>query len=108
MRAPPAVLVHVLSNIDEVGEIRESADHFERLADRQDVEKRVELALHGRRIRGPRTTKADGRLPDRLDAIESRRARLRAQHVAEQAPKQTRVLLERQILVCTGVHPASI
>src|SRR5438094_653903 len=54
--------------------------------------------------RRKRAAKSDRHLADRLDARESAFARLSAQHVAEDAAQQTRILLERQILVDGGVH----
>ena len=104
MRAPAPVLVHVFGDVGQMREIAERADDFERLRDRQLVEQAGELVLDRRRVVRRCAAQTDRRLPDRLDAGIAALARLGAQHVAEEASQQSRIFLERQILVGDGVH----
>ena len=55
VRAPAAVLVHVLGEVREMREVAERAHDVQRLADRQLVQQCRELGLHRRRcVAGPR------------------------------------------------------
>jgi hypothetical protein len=104
VRAAAPVLVHVLGDVREVREIAEGAHHMQRVDDTQRIQQRGELGPGCRSLVGTGAAKADGGLPDRLDASESGLAGLGAQHVAQHTAQQARVFLERQVLVDRGVH----
>jgi hypothetical protein len=103
-RMDPAapILVDVLSDVDEVREVAEGADDIERLRDGEVVEQGDELPAHRRRVVVDRAPKPHRGLADGLDACVACLARLRAQHVAEEAAQEPRVLAERQVLVGFG------
>ena len=85
-------------------EVAEAADHVQRLDDRQLVQQGRELGRHRRRVVAGGAAEADRRLADRLDAREAGLAGAGAQHVAQQAAEETRVLAQREILVVGGHH----
>ena len=91
------VLMHVLRDVREVREIRERAHDVQRLFHAQVRQHRVERAM-----RRPLAVKTHGLLPNRLNLVERRLATLRANHVAEQSPQQSRVGLERRVFVFNG------
>ena len=99
VRAPPAVLVHVLGEVRKMREVAERAHDVQRLADRQFVQQCRELRLHLRRCVLVRAAEADRRLADGFDPQKSGFTRLLAQHVAQHAPEQPRVVAQRKILV---------
>ncbi len=99
VRAPAAVAMHVLGDVRQMREIAERPDHLQRLADRQRVQQRGKRVAQPVGLGAARAAKADRRLADRHDRVESTRPERRAQHVAEHAAKEPRVLPERQILV---------
>ncbi len=102
--APPPVLVDVFGDIGQMREIAERANDVERLCDRQLIQQTGELVLDRRRVVGRGTAQTDCGLPDRFDARIAALSRLRAQHIAKQTSQQTRVLLERQVLVDGRIH----
>ena len=106
--AAPPILMHVLGEVRQVREVAERTDDVERLRDREPVEQPRERGLRAAGIGGVRSPEPDRRLPDRLDPFECRIAGLRAQHVAQQASQETRVLAQRQVLVVQGVHRAVV
>jgi len=81
VRAPAAVLVLVLGDIQEMREEAEGAHHVHRLVEIERVQELVEL-----RRAGVFAPEGDGGLADPLDAIECFLTRLRANHLAEQPP----------------------
>ena len=91
------VLMYVLRDVREVREIRERTHDVQRLFHAQIRQHRVK-----RTMRRPFAMKAHGLLPNRLDLVERRLAPLRANHVAEQSPEQSRVGLERRVFVFNG------
>ena len=103
VRAPAAILVHVLGEVREVREVAERAHHVQRLTDRQPVEQRRELGFHLRRCVRARAAEADRRLAYRFDPQEALVTRLLAQHVAQQPPEEPRVVAQRKILVRRGI-----
>ena len=107
VRAAPPVLVDVLGDVREVREVAERANHVERLRDRQRIEQRGEFGPHTVGVGARGAAKADGGAADRLDPVEAVLPGLVAQHVAEHPAQQPRVVLQRLVLVGSGVHGRS-
>jgi hypothetical protein len=100
-RAMPPDVVPVFGDVGEQREITEGADHGDRLGRRQPIEEcRQPLA----RLDVLEAPARHRELPDRLDAVESRRPLVGPQRVAEDAPEEADVLAELGVLGGGGVR----
>jgi hypothetical protein len=99
VRVAAAVLLHILGDVEQMGEIAERPDHVQRLFDRQ----RVELCVEPRLLRFA-LAEAHRRLADRLDSLPCCGSDPLLDYVAEQPPQQPSVLAERLLLVNARLH----
>ena len=106
MRMPAAVLLRVLGDVEQVRKIAERAHHLQGLLDVERVQQCVQFRP-GRRgafgigLGAPERHRG---LADALDFLEHVRARVLADHLAEQPPEQPPVLAQQLLLgVLRGV-----
>ena len=95
MRAAPAVLLLVLGDVEKMREVAERAHEVQRLFGIDGIQLALELAAAGAFVRFVFLAEAHRRLPDALDALESRIARLAADHFAQQPPEEAAVLAQQ-------------